>query len=122
MFRWVKQRGSSSHGENRFDSPLELLKAEIIMISVFLCFHAIVCEAVLAFSPISAPPHSLRNFIPRFIVGDSANRKIEYLLELSHSISGFLTIYAVDGYGTDGGIVECDPGELPLELGDLVAA
>ena len=92
------------------------------MISVFLCFHAIVCEAVLHILRNLRNSHIyLLNFRPRFIVGDSGNRKIEYLLELSHSISGFLTIYAVDGYGTDGGIVECDPGELPLELGDLLA-
>ena len=64
----------------------------------------------------------LRNLIPCFIVSDTCSRKIEYLLELSHGICGVLTIYAVDGYGTDGRIVECDPGELSLELGDLVTA
>ena len=81
------------------------------------------CEAVLHILRNLGNSHIyLRNLIPCFIVCDSGNRKIEYLLEFSHSISGFLTIYAVDGYGTDGGIVECDPGELPLELGDLVAA
>ena len=83
--------------------PYELLKAEIIKISAFFVFAPSVLHILrnLGNSHIY-----LRNFIPRFIVGDSGNRKIEDLLELSHGICGVLTIYAVDGYGTDGRIVE----------------
>ena len=73
--------------------PYELLKAEIIMISAFLCFHAIVCEAVLHILCNLGNSHIyLRNLIPRFIVSDTCSRKIEYLLELSHGICGVLTI------------------------------
>ena len=87
--------------------PYELLKAEIIMISAFLCFHVIVCEMVLHILRNLGNSHIyLRNFIPCFIVCDTCSRKIEDLLELSHGICGVLTIYAVDGYGTDGRIVE----------------
>ena len=60
--------------------------------------------------------------IPCFIVRDSGGGKIEYLLEFSDGISGFLTVDSIYSYCADGGIIKCNTIELPLKLGDFIAA